>query len=52
MFLGKYFFDSYLQTFTEANPGYGINVTQEDIGNSSVVVLNTRFMNLYLPGIK
>lgn len=53
--MGKYFFDSVIQTFVESNPGYGINITEADFfsnGTFTTVILDTLHINLYFPGIK
>ena len=49
--MGKYFFDSLIQTFVESNPGYGINITEADMYPDTTVIMDTRHLNLYLPGI-
>ena len=51
-FMGKYFFNSFLQTFTESNPGWGINITESDLYPSTVIIMDTNHLNLYLPGLR
>jgi hypothetical protein len=51
-FMGKYFFNSFLQTYADSNPGWGINITEHDLYPSTVIVMDTNHLNLYLPGLR
>jgi hypothetical protein len=48
----EYFWDSFTQTYVEANPGWGFNLTQEQLGAKSPIQLDTYKLNLWFPGIK
>lgn len=50
--MGRYFFNSFLQTFTVSNPGWGINITEADLITQQTVVLDTNHLNLYFPGLR
>lgn len=48
----KYFWDSFCQTFVDANPGWGFNLTQANLGKASPIQLDTYKLNMWFPGIR
>lgn len=52
IYANKLFWDSYTQTYIESNPGWGFNLTQEQLGANSPINMNTFQLNLYFPGFR
>lgn len=48
----EYFWDAFCQTFVDSNPGWGFNLTQENLGIKSPIQLDTYKLNTWFPGIK
>lgn len=48
----KYFWDGFCKTFVESNPGWGFNLTQDNLGAHSPIQLDTYKLNMWFPGIR
>ena len=48
----EYFWDGFSQTWTDSNPGWGFNLTQDQLGVASPIQLDTYRLNLWFPGVR
>jgi len=48
----QYFWEGFMQTYVDSNPGWGFNLTQPMLGLKSPIQLDTYKLNMWFPGIK